>query len=92
MNKPKKSTLYMIYFDPTPLKLMELCLSGYFSEKCSTGTPWKQNYLLQGISVDVFSQYIFLGGNWQVLQYFVYSSGMQKFFFLSPTGSIHVKK
>lgn len=81
MNNSEKSTLYKIYFDQIPLKLMELCLLGYFSEKCSTGIAWKQNYFLQGISIDIFSQYIFLGGKWLVLEYFVYSSEVQKFFF-----------
>lgn len=59
---------------------------------CSTGIPWKQNYFLQDIRVDRFSQYLFLGGKWLVLQYFVYSSGMQKIFFLSPMGSICIWK
>lgn len=61
MKKIEKSTLVMIYFDQAPLKLMELCLLGHFKEKCFTRYPESKTTFLQGISVDIFSQSIFLG-------------------------------
>lgn len=47
---------------------------------------------LQGISVDIFSQSIFLGVKWLLLHDSVYSPGTPKFFLLGPEGSIHVQK
>lgn len=92
MNKTEKSTLFMIYFEQTPLQLMELCSLGYSNEKCFTRYPEGETTFLQGISVDIFSQSIFLGVKLLVLHYSVYSPGMRKFFLLGPKGSIQEQK
>lgn len=67
-------------------------LDGISRKNVSPDTLKAKLLFLQGISVDIFNQSIFLGGKRLVLHYSVHSPGMQKFFLLGPKGSIHIQK